>query len=413
MTNYKNLLVAACLGTQITGCMTQLPISSGTVDPLRQPYTNLAQDTDNAEATTEVSNKAGKPESLKVAAENDTGFWSDFHNQMSIAPQLNALQLEDEIAWLERHPNYIRNNLNRGANLLPFLLKEAERHGLPAEVTLIPAVESSYNPRATSSAGPAGLWQITSETARSLGIKRNSYYDGRKDLVESTDGAFRYLSRLGKQFDGNWLLAFAAYNCGPANVERAVRTPYNKIDVAAFQKLRIPSHTKSYVVKLMAMSYVVHKNTRTPEVMPKLSWNDGFEIVDFHQSASLAQIANQAGVSVNDLLPYNSGLLRSTTHPSAPQRLLIDKQVAWKLNSLDWSNKRSPQPVYAEGYVYGEDYVVRQGDTLSAVANRYGTSPDYLRKVNGIKGDLLNVGQTLRVPDIKASRLDQRSASQL
>lgn len=416
MAKYKNLLVAACLGTQLTGCITQLP-DAGHVDPLRHPYSKLTEDTESPStaSNTEVDVKTpGKSIDLKVAAENDTDFWSDFHNQMSIAPRLDAALLDDEIAWLERHPNYLRNNLARGSNLLPYLLSEAERHGLPAEVTLIPAVESSYNPKASSGTGPTGLWQLSWATARSLGIRSNAHFDGRKDVIESTEGAYRYLSKLGKQFDNNWLLVFAAYNCGPAVVERAVRGAYSDVDIAAFERLRIPSHTKRYVTKIMAMAYVVHQDTVSgASALPALSWKDGFEVVDFYQSASLAQIANQSGVSLNDIAPFNTGLTQGATHPSAPQRLLVDKQVAWKLSAVDWDDKRAPQPVYAEGYVYGTDHVVKSGDTLTALADRYGTSPDYLKKVNRLMTDQLAVGQVLRVPDLKAARLAAQKRSPL
>lgn len=418
MAMYKNLLVAACLGTQLTGCMTQLP-DRNAVDPLRHPYSKLTQEAESPNTVTpvvedEVAVTApGKQTRLKVAAENDTDFWSDFHNQMSIAPQLNAAHLQDEIAWLERHPNYLRNNIARGSNLLPYLLEEAERHGLPAEVTLIPAVESSYNPKAISGAGPTGLWQLTASTARSLGVKSNAHFDGRKDVIESTQGAYLYLSELGQQFDNNWLLVFAAYNCGPAIVERAARAPYDSIDIVQFEKLRIPAHTKRYVTKLMAMAYVVHKQSTSPEKLPALTWKDGFEVVDFYHAAPLSQIANQAGISLNDITPYNTGLTRSATHPSAPQRLLVDKQVAWKLSSVAWDVKRTAQPVYAEGYVYGTDHVVKAGDTLTKLADRYGTSPDYLKKVNRLMNDGLRVGQVLRVPDLKAARLAAQKRSPL
>ncbi len=419
MAKYKNLLVAACLGTQLTGCMTQLP-ERADVDPLRHPYSRLTQEAENPSASTEVEDEAevvvnapGKQTRLKVAAENDTDFWSDFHHQMSIAPQLNAAHLSEEIAWLERHPNYLRNNLARGSQLLPYLLQESERHGLPAEVALIPAVESSYNPKASSGAGPTGLWQLSWATARGLGIHSNAYFDGRRDVIESTQGAYRYLSALGKQFDNNWLLAFAAYNCGPAIVERAARAPYASIDIDDFERLRIPAHTKRYVTKLMAMAYVLHKQSAGSNHLPAVSWKDGFEVVDFYHSASLSQIASQAGISVNDLTPYNTGLTRNTTHTSAPQRLLVDKQVAWKLSAVEWNIKRDAQPVYAEGYVYGTDHVVKSGETLTRLADRYGTSPDYLKKVNRLMNDNLRIGQTLRVPDLKAARLAAKKRSPL
>lgn len=416
MAKYKNLLVAACLGTQITGCMTQLP-DQGHVDPLRHPYAKLTQDSESNrtaspdQLATEVTTP-GKPDSLKVAAENDTDFWSDFHNQMQFAPKLDAAALSDEIEWLERHPGYLRNNLARGSYLLPYLLQEAERHGLPAEVALIPAVESSYNPKAANGAGPAGMWQLTWATAHTLGIRSNSVFDGRKDIVESTQAAYRYLSSLSEQFDNNWLLAFAAYNCGPAVVEAAARKPYNTIDIAQFEKLRIPSQTKHYVTMLMAMSYVVHKDSVNGS-LPAMSWNDGFEIVDFYHAATLSQIASQAGISVNDLVPFNPGLTRGSTHPAAPQRLLVDKQVAWKLSAVDWDDKRASPAVYSEGYVYGTDHVVKAGETLSELADRFGTSPDYLKKVNRLMSDKLSAGQTLRVPDVKAAEANAARVSKL
>ncbi len=124
---------------------------------------------------------------------------------------------------------------------------------MPLELALLPVVESAFEPYAYSRARAAGLWQFIPGTGARFGLKQNWWYDGRRDVVESTRAALDYLQSLHDEFDGDWLLAIAAYNCGEARVARAVdknRAAGKPID---FWNLRLPAETRAYVPKLLAM----------------------------------------------------------------------------------------------------------------------------------------------------------------
>ena len=165
--------------------------------------------------------------------------------------------VDQQLRWYASNPDYLQRAFGRADLYLYYIVTELERRGMPLELALLPVVESAFEPYAYSRARASGLWQFIPGTGSKYGLKQDWWYDGRRDIVESTRAALDYLQSLHDEFNGDWLLAIAAYNCGEALVERAVdmnRAADRPLD---FWDLWLPRETKAYVPKLLAMKRLV------------------------------------------------------------------------------------------------------------------------------------------------------------
>ncbi|MCG8368892.1 MAG: transglycosylase SLT domain-containing protein, partial [Proteobacteria bacterium] len=117
-----------------------------------------------------------------------------------------------ELRWYVRHPDYLNRVFTRAQRYMPHIVAELERRDMPLELALLPIVESAYDPFAYSHGRAAGLWQLIPGTARRFGVEQNWWYDGRRDIVDSTRAALDYLEYLEELNDGDWLNAIASYN---------------------------------------------------------------------------------------------------------------------------------------------------------------------------------------------------------
>src|SRR5262245_23488595 len=166
--------------------------------------------------------------------------------------------VDREERWFANHPEYLDRTFKRGERYLYHIVKQIEARKMPLELALLPVVESAFNPVAYSRARASGLWQFIPGTGRRYDLKQNWYYDGRRDVIAATDAALDYLQFLAEEFDGDWLLAVAAYNCGEANIERAVARNRKAGKPTDFFSLKLPRETRAYVPKLLAMRRIVN-----------------------------------------------------------------------------------------------------------------------------------------------------------
>ncbi|MGE0114045.1 MAG: LysM peptidoglycan-binding domain-containing protein [Steroidobacteraceae bacterium] len=299
-----------------------------------------------------------------------------------------ASSIDSEEDWFARHPDYLDRTFRRGERYLYYIVSELEARNMPLELALLPVVESAFNPTALSTAKAAGLWQFMPSTGLRFGLKQNNYYDGRRDVIESTRAALDYLQFLANEFDGDWLLAIAAYNAGEVNVSRAIDRNLAKGKPTDFFSLDLPRETEAYVPKLLAMRRIVADPARHGLEFGTLENQPYFVKVDVGGQIDLELAAELAGMSQEDFLAINPGFKRRVTDPNGPHRLLVpvanEQLFVEKLASLP-STQRVPM-------VY---YRVRKGDTLNKVAQRYGISTEELRSLNKLKSRSLRVGQEL------------------
>ena len=312
----------------------------------------------------------------------------------------SGFQLEDadasiidrELNWYANNPAYLERVWGRAEHYLHFIVEQLTARKMPAELALLPVVESAFEPYAYSHARASGLWQFIPGTGSNYGLKQDWWYDGRRDVVASTRAALDYLQALHSSFDGDWLLAIAAYNCGAGNVQRAVRRNQRAGRPIDFWHLKLPRETRAYVPKLLAMRRIVAD--------PALFGLEFSQIPDapyFVQVATGGQIdlqvaAELSGLTKNDLYELNPAFHRWATDPTGPYSLLVPAEAAEGLEQTLLSLSPEQRMRVAR-------YAVKPSDTVAAIASQFNTTPELLRHLNNMETtDKLVVGNTLMVP---------------
>jgi len=310
-------------------------------------------------------------------------------------PQAEHRAIERQIRQYAAHPAYMRRVFTRALPYLHHIVEQIEARGMPMEFALLPVVESAYDPFAYSHGRAAGLWQFIPGTGLIYELKQNWWYDGRRDVVASTRAALDYLEDLHEHFEGDWFLAIAAYNSGQGNVAKAIRRNTRNGQPTEFWHLRLPRETRAYLPKLLAMRELIGNPQRHGLELPSLPDRPYFAEVATHSQIDLAVAAELAGLDVEALYALNPGFNRWATDPEGPHRLLVpvanQPRLEAGLQSL---------PKYER--LQWNRYSVRSGDTLSVIADRFGTTVAALKKVNRLSGSTIRVSQQLMIP--KASK---------
>lgn len=318
-----------------------------------------------------------------------TEIWDRLRSGFTL-PTRDDPEVRRYLVRYNKHPEAVARLLQRGEPYLFHILNRVEQRGLPAELALLPCVESAFDPHATSPVGAAGLWQFMPKTAESLGLSQDWWYDGRLDVIDGTEAALDYLTQLHRSF-GDWLLALAAYNTGSARVQRAIAQNRAEGKPVDFWHLPLPAETRSYVPRLLALRAVVRRPAKYNVTLPSLPDAHYFTRVDTQGRIDLPVAAQLAGVSEEELKRLNPGILRLTTPPDRPSILLIPKKS---------------ESVFGERLaLLPEDERIRsirhrilRGDTLSTIAQHYRTTVERLLKVNHMDNTEIIAGDILVVP---------------
>lgn len=298
--------------------------------------------------------------------------------------------VDKEESWFARHPEYLDRTFKRGERYLYHIVNEIEARKMPMELALLPVVESAFNPVAYSRARASGLWQFIPSTGRRYGLKQNWYYDGRRDVLAATSAALDYLEFLAAEFDGNWLLAIAAYNTGEANVARAIRRNIAAGKPTDFFSLRLPRETRAYVPKLLALSRLVADPAAHGLEFAPIANDAYFEKIDVGGQIDLNVAAELADLPKEELLALNPAFNHWVTDPDGPHYLLlpVDRSARFAEGIAALPPEERVRVVY---------HRVRKGDTLGEIAHKYGVSVAALRAGNKIRGSIIHPGQDLLI----------------
>jgi membrane-bound lytic murein transglycosylase D len=291
-----------------------------------------------------------------------------------------------------RNPEYLARVTERSQRYIYYITSTVESRNLPMELALLPMVESAFDPFAYSPQQAAGLWQFIPGTARHYGIKDSWWYDGRRDVIASTDAALNYLTYLDQLMGGNWLLAIASYNSGEGTVMRARKKVANPNLDDVFWRIKLPKETSAYVPRLLALAAIVDQ----PQLSAKLLYpvlnepyfatmeNTGGQL-DLSLAADLAQ------VPIEEIYLLNPGFNRWATDPKGPHRLNVPMDSAERFRA-------GIDAIPLHQRIHWERYQVKPGDSLGALAKKFNTTIEQIQATNGLKHTIIVAGQHLLIP---------------
>ncbi len=295
------------------------------------------------------------------------------------------------------HQQYLDRVFQRADLYLYYIVDELERRDMPAELALLPIVESAFDPFAYSDGRAAGLWQFIPGTGKRFGLEQNWWFDGRRDVLESTRAALDYLETMHEQF-GDWLLAVAGYNTGEGNVQRALKRAQAAGKSGDFWSISqyLPAETQAYVPRLLAVRQLVSDPLKYGISLPAVTNSRRFAVVDTGSQIDMALAAELAGIDKNELYQLNPGVNRWATDPDGPHRLLVPAEQAEAFQAALASLGDGERVSWTK-------HEVKKGETIGALADKYQTTAAVLREVNGLRGNTLHAGQSLLIPAARAS----------
>ncbi|WP_347329739.1 lytic transglycosylase [Marinimicrobium locisalis] len=386
MNRFKRPIALAVGLMTLSGCQTQTSSDPNLDQPLK-----LAQSAslvvDEALCTRDEEKHA------EFAVSDRGNLWPRLREGYAL-PEIDHPRVDTYLKWYGKHPHYMERVMERGHRYLHYIITRLEEEGLPTELALLPIVESAFDPFAYSHGRASGIWQFVPATGRQYGLKQNWWYDGRRDIVASTDAAIRYLKYLNELFDGDWLLALASYNTGQGNVMRRMRANERQGKPTDFWSLRLPRETQAYVPQLLALSRIVKNPEQFDLALKPIPDEPYFSIVDVESQIDLAQAAELAQLDLDELYMLNAGYNRWATDPDGPHQLLVpvDHEEAFRTRLAN---------IDADERIGWRRYRVASGDSLITIARRHRTSVDNIKRVNELSSNIIRVGQTLMIPTAK------------
>ena len=322
---------------------------------------------------------------------------------------------------------------------MPIFEQALEMYGLPLELKYLPVIESALNPNAVSRVGATGLWQFMITTGKHYGLEVNSLVDERRDPVRASYAAAQYLRDLYRIF-GDWNLVIAAYNCGPETINKAIHRSKGETDYWKIYPY-LPKETRGYVPAFIAANYIMNYYCEHNICPMETELPSKTDTVMVNRDVHFEQVANVLGIDVDQIKQlnpqYRRNIVNGSSKPSAlrlPQMLVNDfidkedsiyaynadallskrKEVEVNSDAPSYSSRPTRQYSSSSRSTYSsrstrssrkkknrkersKNVTIRQGDTLSEIAQRNGTTVSKLKKLNKISGSNIRAGKKLRV----------------
>ena len=341
---------------------------------------------------------------------------SVYIDRLSRIPSIIEMPFNDIVKkHIEAYTNRLRNKVSfilAAANFYMPLFEEAlDTYDLPLELKYLPVIESALNPTAMSRQRASGLWQFMLRTGKLYGLENNSLVDERRDPIKSTWAAARYLKDLYNIYK-DWNLALAAYNCGPGNVNKAIRRAGGSTDYWEIYHL-LPKETRGYVPGFIAANYIMNYYCEHGICPMDTQLPATTDTIHIHKNLNLKQVAEVCDINIDQLRSlnpqYKKDIVPGLSKPyvlrlpnNTVNRFIELEDSIYAYKSKELLNKRqtvtvkdiTKSPAYAKNATY---HKIRRGDTLGGIAMKYGVSVKQLRRLNNIRGNNITAGKTLRI----------------
>ena len=252
-------------------------------------------------------------ESHSVQTEKSKSYddvWQRLRERFQLDLDQSHPLVTNDINKFQRHPEYFTKVINRAKPYIYFIAEELEKRDMPAEIAMLPIVESAFDPFAYSHGQASGMWQFIPSTGKEKGLKQNWWYDGRRDVVASTHAALDYLIWLKEFQKDDWLLGLASYNSGPGTVQKAIKRNKKRGIKTDFWHLDLPTETEIYVPRLIALAKIFKEPAKYGISLQPVPNKPYFAQVNTKSQIDLAQAAKLAEIEIEQLYLLNPAFNR-------------------------------------------------------------------------------------------------------
>jgi membrane-bound lytic murein transglycosylase D len=305
-------------------------------------------------------------------------------------PDIRSPLVAERTRWYVANQDYLQRVFERSRRYLFHIVEELEKRNMPTELALVPMFESAFNPMAYSRSHASGLWQFIPGTGRRYELKQNMWYDGRRDVVASTNAALDYLQDL-YEMHGDWHLALASYNWGENNVARAVARNRKSGKPTDYLSLPMPRETRGYVPKLQALKNLIASPAAHGIVLEPIPNEPYFATVTKTRDIDVMLAAQLAEMPLEEFVALNPGFSRPLIRAAVASRIVLPA------DKVDVFHENLEQ-LEDEALVSWKTYKPGRGDTLESIARKHGLSLGQLREVNGIHPRSRRMPNLLVVP---------------
>jgi len=309
-------------------------------------------------------------------------------------PDLESDLVHKQVAYYAARPDYLQRMFDRSRIYLYHIVEELEKRNLPTELALLPMVESAFNPMAYSRAHASGLWQFIPGTGRRFELQQNWWYDGRRDIVESTKAALDYLTFL-YEMHGDWHLALASYNWGEGAVARAIAQNRKSGKPTDYLSLKMPAETRQYVPKLQALKNIIANPGPLGITLDPIPNQPYFASVTKLRDIDVRLAAKLAEMPVEEFIALNPGFSRPIIRASVTPRIVLP---ADKVDVFHDNLEKHD----SGALVSWKTYHPKRGETFESIAKKVGMTLGQLKEVNGISPRTRTVPNLLVVPSSPA-----------
>ena len=288
---------------------------------------------------------------------------------------------------LDRFKEY----LNDSYYFIYFVINELEDNNLPIELALLPYIESNYDPFSISSSGAVGMWQFMPRTGRLYKLNRSWWGEDRHDPFRSTEAAVDYLKYLYQRFDEDIYLAIAAYNAGPSLLDRRINQNKRKGDQVDFWSLNVPSQTKNYVPKYIALRELILNSENYGIEMPSIPYEPVVKKIIIPSQVEILALSEYLEIKPELLYKLNAGYTKWASAPKDESIFYIPIEKYYLFQSEN-------NPFKEINQINWISHIVKRGDNLWDLANKYDTQVKIIKEINYLNNDLLSINDTLLIP---------------
>ena len=310
-------------------------------------------------------------------------------------PQNNSETINEQVLfYMNMHLKDIdkfKEYLNDSYYFMYFVIEELEKEQLPLELSLIPYIESNYDPFSISSSGAVGMWQFMPRTGRLYELNKTWWNEDRHDPYRSSQAAVGYLKYLYNRFGQDIYLTLAAYNAGPTLLDRRINQNKRRGLETDFWSLSLPNQTKEYVPKYLALKELVFNAEKYELLLPDIPNSPVVRRIKIPGQVEIITLSEFLDIKPELLYKLNAGY---TKWASAPK----DESIFYIPIDKYFLFESEANPFQDTNQINWISHVVESGDSLWALASKYDTEVQIIEQINFLNNDLLTIGSTLLIP---------------